>query len=162
MVLQYGASFASDVLAPTNASSDVVGCRWEEGRVTLPEVYASLWKIVQEQGWISTVAPLEMGGQGLPKVLGTALDEMITAGNPAFQTLVGLCRASANLLMHHGSQELKDTYVPKLLSGEWQGTMCLTEAGAGSDVGASRTRAQPVGPWPKRCQATSDSWSVSQ
>ncbi len=141
MVLEAGADFAREILAPTNAVSDAVGCRMEDGKVLIPEVFADVWQAMVEQGWVGLVAPVEAGGQGLPRVLSTAVDEMMIAANPAFQTYMGLSRAAANLLLRHGTPEMKEKYVPKLLTGEWQGTMCLTEAGAGTDVGASRTRA---------------------
>jgi len=144
MILEAGADFAREILAPTNAVSDAVGCKWEEGKVTIPEVFADVWQAMMEQGWISLVAPVEAGGQGLPHLLSTAVDEMMIAANPAFQTYMGLNRAAANLLLRHASDELKERYVPKLLTGEWQGTMCLTEPGAGTDVGASLTRARKL------------------
>ena len=145
MIVGAATDFATDVMAPSNRQADHEGCALVDGHVTVPSMYGDLWRQVSEQGWIGLVAPAEVGGQGLPKVMGTVVDELIIASHPAFHTYVGLCRAAANLLLHHGSQELKDAYVPKLISGEWQGTMCLTEAGAGSDVGASLSRATPVG-----------------
>lgn len=141
MIVGAAVDFATDVVAPTNRASDAEGCHLKDGHVTVPSMFGDLWKQVCEQGWIGLVAPAEVGGQALPKVIGTVVDELIIASNPAFHTYVGLCRAAANLLLHHASDALKEAYVAKLISGEWQGTMCLTEAGAGSDVGASVTRA---------------------
>ncbi len=154
MVLEAGADFAREILAPTNSASDTVGCRWDDGKVTIPEVFADVWQAMIEQGWVGLVAPVDQGGQGLPKVLSTAIDEMMIAANPAFQTYMGLSRAAANLLLRHGSPELQEKYVPRLITGEWQGTMCLTEAGAGTDVGASMTRATPVGDGTYKIQGT--------
>lgn len=145
MIIGAATDFATDVLAPTNRAADHEGCALVAGHVTVPSMYGDLWKQVSEQGWIGLVAPADFGGQGLPKLMGTVVDELIIASHPAFHTYVGLCRAAANLLLHHASEELQQAYVAKLISGEWQGTMCLTEAGAGSDVGASTTRATPVG-----------------
>lgn len=145
MILQAGADFASDVVAPSNRAGDLTGCRMEDGHVKVPDHYADVWNAIKESGWIGLVAPLEHGGQGLPKTISTAIDELIIGSNPALHTYLGLCRAAANLMIHHASPELIEAYVPRLISGEWQGTMCLTEAGAGSDVGASLTRAVPVG-----------------
>lgn len=145
MILQAGVDFASDVVAPSNRSGDLTGCKIEDGHVQVPEHYREVWNAIKEAGWIGLVAPTELGGQALPKTIGTAIDELVIGSNPALHTYLGLCRAASNLLVHHASQELIDTYVPRLISGEWQGTMCLTEAGAGSDVGASLTRAIPVG-----------------
>ncbi|MBI3269590.1 MAG: acyl-CoA dehydrogenase [Planctomycetes bacterium] len=154
MILEAGRDFTRDVAAPANVLGDRTGCKWDEGKVTIPQAYHEVWKGVREQGWIGLVAPTEAGGQQLPKVVGTAVDEMFIGANPAFHTYVGLCRAAANLLLHHGSRALIDAYVPKLLRGEWQGTMCLTEAGAGSDVGASLTRAWPAGNGAYRIKGT--------
>jgi alkylation response protein AidB-like acyl-CoA dehydrogenase len=145
MVLEYGASFASDVIAPSNAEGDRTGCVWQAGRVTVPRVFEPVWAALQEQGWMGLVGAPEFGGQGLPRMIGTAIDEMFIAANPAFHTYFALGRAAANLLIHHGRDEDRRIFAPKILSGEWQGTMCLTEAGAGSDVGASTTRALPAG-----------------
>ena len=145
MVVQYGADFSSDILAPTNKACDIIGCSWDNGKVTVPDVLVPVWQAISEQGWIGLVAPASVGGQGLPHVICSTIDEMMIAANPAFHTYVGLSRAAVNLLLRFGTESLKETYIPRLLSGEWQGTMCLTEAGAGSDVGASVTRATPVG-----------------
>jgi len=144
MILRLASEFACEVVGPTNVESDRKGCRWENGAVYVPESFARIWQTLREQGWIGTVAPTEYGGQGLPRVVGTAIDEMIIGANPAFHTYLNLCRAASNLLIGHGTKEIKSTFVPRLLSGEWQGTMCLTEAGAGSDVGASLSRAVPA------------------
>lgn len=145
MIIQLGSEFATEVVAPTNAVADRTGCRWENGKVSVPAVFHSVWKTLREQGWIGLTAPVAYGGQGLPRLLGIAVDEMIVGANPAFQTYAALCRAAANLLVHHASESIKRVFVPRIVSGEWQGTMCLTESGAGSDVGASLTRAIPAG-----------------
>ncbi len=145
MILRLASEFACEVVAPTNAESDRIGCRWENGTVYVPESFPRVWQTLREQGWIATVAPLEHGGQGLPYTVGTVIDEMIIGANPAFHTYLNLCKAASNLLLGHASEEIIRIFVPKLLAGEWQGTMCLTEAGAGSDVGASLTRAIPTG-----------------
>ena len=154
MILEAASDFASTIIAPVNAAGDRIGCSLEGREVKVPEVFRDAWTATCEQGWISLVAPQEYGGQGLPMVLGSAVDEMIIGANAAFHTFLGLCRAAANLLIHHADDELKATYVPHLLSGEWQGTMCLTEADAGSDVGASTTKAEPIGDGTYRIKGT--------
>jgi len=85
MILQAGADFTSEILAPTNAVSDVEGCKWEDGKVFVPEVFQAVWDAAIEQGWVGLVAPVEAGGQGIPHTVSTAVDEMMIAANPAFQ-----------------------------------------------------------------------------
>jgi alkylation response protein AidB-like acyl-CoA dehydrogenase len=144
-VLEMGAGFCTEFLQPINQSGDREGCtRHEDGSVSVakgyPEAYAQ-WKEM-ELGAMG--APEGMGGQELPQILVSAVDEMVIASCCAFHNYTGLTRACANMLARCASEEQKQTWGTKLVSCEWQGTMCLTEAGAGSDVGASRTKATHI------------------
>ena len=144
-VLDMGASFCTEFLQPINQSGDAQGCtRHEDGSVSVangyPEAYAQ-WK---EMELGAMKAPESMGGQELAQILVTAVDEMIIASCCAFHNYTGLTRACANMLSRCASEEQQQTWGRKLVSCEWQGTMCLTEAGAGSDVGASRTKATHI------------------
>lgn len=143
--LDAGAQFTGEFLAPINARGDKTGCkRHDDGSVTTAPGYREAMQQWREGGWGSMRAETEYGGQGLPQVLVTAIDELIIASCCAFHNYTGLTRACANMLLRRASKEQKETWARPLVSAEWQGTMCLTEAGAGSDVGASRTRAWPI------------------
>lgn len=136
------ATFVSEFLAPINAPGDKQGCRRNpDGTVTTAKGYREALDQWREGGWGGIRAPEELGGQGLPQVLTTAVDELIIASCCAFHNYTGLTRACANMLVRRANEEQKQTWARRLISAEWQGTMCLTESNAGSDVGASRTRA---------------------
>lgn len=140
--LDAGATFVSEFLAPINAPGDKQGCRRNpDGTVTTAKGYREALDQWREGGWGGIRAPEEHGGQGLPQVLTTAMDELIIASCCAFHNYTGLTRACANMLLRRASEEQKQTWARPLISAQWQGTMCLTESNAGSDVGASRTRA---------------------
>ncbi len=140
--LDAGATFVSEFLAPINAPGDKQGCRRNpDGTVTTARGYREALDQWREGGWGGIRAPEEHGGQGLPQVLTTAMDELIIASCCAFHNYTGLTRACANMLLRRASEEQKQTWARPLISAQWQGTMCLTESNAGSDVGASRTRA---------------------
>ncbi|RMG14052.1 MAG: acyl-CoA dehydrogenase [Planctomycetota bacterium] len=144
-LIDAGATFAAEFLAPINAEGDRVGCtRHEDGTVTTPPGYRRALDRWREDGWGGMPHPEELGGQGLPQVLVSAMDEMVIGSCCAFHNYTGLTRACANMLVRRGSPEQIETWAKPLISAEWQGTMCLTEADAGSDVGASRTRAVPI------------------
>ena len=143
-VLDMGSGFCTEFLQPINQSGDAEGCtRHEDGSVTVakgyPEAYAQ-WK---EMELGAMRAPESMGGQELAQILVSAIDEMIIASCCAFHNYTGLTRACANMLARCGSEEQQQTWGTKLVSCEWQGTMCLTEAGAGSDVIDSGARMAP-------------------
>ncbi len=143
--LDAGATFTREFLAPINRKGDAIGCtRHEDGSVTTAPGYKEALAQWAEGGWGGMGAPEELGGQGLPQVLVTAIDELVIASCCAFHNYSGLTRACANMLMRRASDAQKQTWAKPLISAAWQGTMCLTEAGAGSDVGASLTRATPL------------------
>ncbi|HEX7982447.1 MAG TPA: acyl-CoA dehydrogenase [Duganella sp.] len=140
-VLDQAGRFASEVLFPLNASGDRQGCSFDNGEVRTPDGYAGAYRQFQEAGWAALACDPAHGGQGLPHVLNCALQEMMISANHAWTMYPGLLHGAYACLKEHGSEELKRRYLPRLVSGEWLATMCLTEPQAGSDVGLLRTRA---------------------
>ena len=131
--------------APLNRVGDTQGARWDNGAVHLPQGYAETYRAFVEQGWNSVAGPVDFGGQGLPFTLATCVLETLGAANLGFTLLPILTVGAIEALDHHGSDAQKALYLAKLVSGEWSGTMNLTEPQAGSDVGALRTTATPIG-----------------
>jgi len=140
------AAFAAGEWAPLNRIGDIEGARLSDGIVTLPDGFAQAYAAYVEQGWNGIAAPAEFGGQGLPFTLATHVLESLGAANLAFTLLPILTTGAIEALQHHGSEEQKALYLPRLILGQWSGTMNLTEPQAGSDVGALRTTATPIGP----------------
>lgn len=133
--------FAAGEWAPLNRVGDLEGAKLENGVVTLPDGFAAAYEHYVEQGWNAISGPTEFGGQGLPFTLSCNVLENLGTANMAFNLLPMLSVGAIESLEHHGSPELQQKYLPKLVSGEWSGTMNLTEPQAGSDVGALRTTA---------------------
>jgi alkylation response protein AidB-like acyl-CoA dehydrogenase len=145
-MLDEAARVAKEILAPANAAGDQIGCKLDDdGNVIIPEAYAEPWKAMCEGGWFGAAAPQEFGGIGLPSAINIAIGEMFSGANAAFMMYPGLTIGAANLLGAYGADWMKDACLEKMYSGQWTGTMCLTEAGAGSAVGDSRTKATPTG-----------------
>jgi len=142
MVLDEAAKLAERVFYPCNKNGDEEGCRFEKGKVKVPESFHEAYRLYKEGGWLAMGESPDVGGQGLPTVLTSACTEMFGAANWSLQMYPGLTHGSARLLQAFGTPELQELYMQNLFSGEWTGTMCLTEPGAGSDVGALRTRAE--------------------
>lgn len=142
-VLNAAAQFAAQVLAPTNSSGDLAGCRYENGVVTTPSGYREAYSAYVEGGWSSLGCHPEDGGQGMPHVINAAVFEMLVAANHAWSMYPGLAYGAYECIRTHAAAELKQRYLPKLVSGEWLATMCLTESHAGSDLGLLGTRAEP-------------------
>ena len=143
-VLDEAAKFCEDVLTPLNRVGDKEGCkRHADGAVTTPTGFKDAYKRLTEGGWIGASAPAEFGGQGLPRVLSQAIGEFLVSANMAFAMYPGLTQGAAAALIVHGSPEQKALYLPKLISGEWTGTMNLTEPQCGTDLGLTRARAVP-------------------
>jgi alkylation response protein AidB-like acyl-CoA dehydrogenase len=142
MVLEQANKLATSAMFPTYSESDNEGCHLENGKVSVPKPFHELWRIWNEGGWRGLDLPQDMGGQGMPMVIGMAANEYFEAGNLAFQTLAAMTRGAALLIATHGTESQKKKYVDKILSGKWTGTMVLTEANAGSDVGATTTTAE--------------------
>ncbi|MEO8299764.1 MAG: acyl-CoA dehydrogenase family protein [Burkholderiales bacterium] len=142
-VLAEAGRFASEVLAPLNAPGDLEGCRWRDGQVTTPAGYREAYRAFVEGGWPALACDAASGGQGLPLLLNAALYEMLAAANHAWTMYPALLHGAYECLHAHATGMLRETYLPKVVSGEWLSTMCLTEAHAGSDLGLLRTRAEP-------------------
>jgi len=143
-VLEEGGKFASEVLYPLNAVGDQVGCkRNDDGTVTVPPGFKEAFDQFVAGGWTTLHAPEEFGGQDLPMVLSIAVEEYLTSANHAFNMYHGLTGAAVSAILAKGSEELKQKYVPKMVSGEWCGTMNLTEPHAGTDLGLIKTKAVP-------------------
>ena len=140
-VLAEAAKFCEDVLTPLNRVGDKEGCkRHGDGSVSTPTGFKDAYKRLTEGGWIGAAAPAEYGGQGLPVALSHAIGEFQCAANMAFAMYPGLTQGAAAAIAAHGSAEQKALYLPKLIAGEWTGTMNLTEPQCGTDLGLVRTR----------------------
>ncbi|MCC6855189.1 MAG: acyl-CoA dehydrogenase, partial [Microbacteriaceae bacterium] len=145
-LLDEAADFMSKVVAPTNRIGDKVGAQHDgKGNVTLPPEFKEAYDTYVESGWNTLQVPEQYGGGGFPSVVGLALQEMLQSSNMAFALCPLLTQGAIDALLHYGSDEQKNAYLPKMVSGEWTGTMNLTEPQAGSDVGALTTKAVPNG-----------------
>jgi len=144
-ILEEGAKFCEEVIHPLNAVGDREGCVLNDGVVTTPTGFADAYRRFAEGGWPALCADPEHGGQGLPLTIGVVLSEFIAGANMAFGMYSGLSRGAYEALAKHGTPEQKATYLPRLASGEWTGTMNLTEPHCGTDLGLMRTRAEPRG-----------------
>jgi len=144
-VLEGAGAFTTDVLAPLNRRGDLEGARYENGAVTAAPGFADAYRQFVEQGWNSLSADPEHGGQGLTKAMELAVFEMVHAANMAFGLCPMLTQAAIEALTLHGTERQKKLVLPKLVSGEWTGTMNLTEPQAGTDLAALTTRADPDG-----------------
>jgi alkylation response protein AidB-like acyl-CoA dehydrogenase len=142
-ILTEGARFAEEVLAPLNKVGDEHGCvRHEDGSVTTPPGFKEAYDQFREAGWTTLSNPVEYGGQGLPHVVATALNEYLVSANQAFEMYHGLTQGAIASILTKGSDEQKAKYIPKMVSGEWGGTMNLTEPHCGTDLGLLRTKAE--------------------
>jgi alkylation response protein AidB-like acyl-CoA dehydrogenase len=144
-ILEGAGGFAAGEFAPLNRDGDRIGAKWSPEGVTLPPGFREAYKAYVEGGWGTLAGPPDQGGQGLPLVLATVVMEDLGSANLAFSLVTMLSAGAVEALRHHGSPELQAQWLPRLISGEWTGTMNLTEPQAGSDVGALKSRAEPVG-----------------
>ncbi|WP_170529145.1 acyl-CoA dehydrogenase C-terminal domain-containing protein [Ruegeria arenilitoris] len=144
-VLEEAGKVAVNLLHPLNVVGDTEGCRLENGVVYTPTGFKDAFEQVKEGGWTGLDMPEEYGGQNMPYVLGTAVGEMFSAANQAFTMYQGLTHGAASAILAHGTDAQKDTYLPKMVSCEWTGTMNLTEPHCGTDLGLMRTKAEPQG-----------------
>ncbi len=141
-ILGEAAKLAEEVLQPLNRVGDLEGCkRADDGSVTTPKGFKEAFRQVAEGGWLGLSVPAEYGGQGLPVTLSQAVNEFQISANMAFSMYGGLTMGATAALLVHGSDEQKKTYVPKMVAGEWTGTMNLTEPHCGTDLGLLRTKA---------------------
>jgi alkylation response protein AidB-like acyl-CoA dehydrogenase len=145
MVLTECAKFCESELAPLNQSGDREGCQWQDGNVTTPTGFKQAYQHYVEGGWQGISHPVEYDGQGLPQSIGLIRTEMIGTANWSWSMYPGLSLGAMNTLIEHGSESQKNIYLAKLTQGTWSGTMCLTEAQCGSDLGLIRTKAEPSG-----------------
>lgn len=142
-VLEGAGAFAAGEWAPLDRAGDTVGAQWSPEGVTMPDGYRAAYQAYVEGGWGTIGSPEAYGGQGLPFALSTAVLETLGSANMGFALCPTLTVGAIESLMHHGTPEQQAAYLPKLATGEWTGTMNLTEPQAGSDVGALKTKAEP-------------------
>jgi acyl-CoA dehydrogenase len=144
-ILDASAQFTGEVLAPLNSVGDAQGSQWSDGSVTTPDGWKDAYQQFIENGWGSLAFSVEYGGQGLPMCVAAAVQEMWHSSNMSFGLCPLLSQGAVDAIEHHASDELKSTYLPKMVEGAWSGTMNLTEPQAGSDLAAIRTTADPEG-----------------
>ncbi|WP_434561963.1 acyl-CoA dehydrogenase C-terminal domain-containing protein [Pseudomonas sp. R1-6] len=142
-ILEEGARFCENVLAPLNRPGDEEGCHFDNGVVTTPTGFRQAFAQYVEGGWHGLAADPAYGGQGLPSSLGLVISEMIGSSNTSWGMYPGLTHGAMSAIHAHGTEEQKQTYLSKLTAGQWTGTMCLTEAHCGTDLGIIKTRAVP-------------------
>lgn len=142
-IIEEGAKFAENVLAPLNQSGDEEGCKWSEDGVTTPSGFVDAYKQYVDNGWPALAADPEYGGQGLPDMMGIVLNELSGSANWSWSMYPGLSHGAINTVEAHGDEQQKQVYLRKMVEGAWTGTMCLTESHCGSDLGLLRTKAEP-------------------
>lgn len=142
-VIDEAGKLAETLIAPNCRAADEEGVSFQDGRVTTPQGYREQFKQLAEGGWVGVTANPEYGGMGLPKSISAQYEEMLCAADISFSLYPGLTAGAIMTLDLHGSDKLKSTYLPKLIAGEWTGTMCLTEPHAGTDLGIIRSKASP-------------------
>ena len=143
LILDQAAHFCEEELLPINQTGDGEGCKFKKGKVVTPNGFKKAYREFVANGWQSATLSKKYGGQGLPYVLGTFLDEIMSSSNMSFGNFPGLTANAFAAIEKSGSEELKDLYLPKLATGEWSGTMNLTEPQCGTDLGLTRTMALP-------------------
>ncbi len=142
-VLEAAGKVASEVLAPLNKSGDAQGCVLENGVVRTPDGFDKAFAAMKDGGWTALDCDPEYGGQGMPYVLATAVGEMFVSANMAFNMYQGLTHGAYSAIHAHGTDAQKATYLPKMVTCDWTGTMNLTEPHCGTDLGMMRTKAEP-------------------
>jgi hypothetical protein len=142
-IIEEGARFAENVVAPLNRNGDEEGCHWSAEGVATPAGFKEAYRQYVDNGWPALSAETEYGGQGMPSMLGIMMNELAGTANWSWVMYPGLSLGAVNTVEAHGDAEQKQKYLTKLVSGEWTGTMCLTESQCGSDLGLLRTKAEP-------------------
>ncbi len=143
MIIDQVAEIAEDVWFPSNQIGDQVGAKFKDGEVTLPPEFHDAIDAIRDTGLVTLFAHPEYGGMGFPTAFEVLGDEVMCATNMSLATMTGLTKGAYRCIHQYGSDELKSLYLPKMVSGEWFGTMCLTEAHCGTDLGLLRTKAKP-------------------
>ncbi len=144
-IIDEAAKFSEQVLAPLRQPGDEEGCQWSEEGVTTPSGFTNAYKLYIDGGWPGLSMPEEFGGQGLPSSIDAIVSELLGQANHAWSMYPGLSAGCRETLIAHGTAQLKQTFLPKLVSGHWTGTMCLTEPQCGSDLSFLKTKAQDNG-----------------
>jgi len=142
-ILEEGAKVCEEVLFPLNQSGDEEGCHFDNGKVTTPKGFKEAYETYTQGGWTALSADPNYGGMGMPHLWNFVFMEMVCSANMSFGMYPGLSEGAYRALLHHGSDELKQLYLPKMVTGEWSGTMCLTEPHCGTDLGLIRSKAIP-------------------
>lgn len=143
--LEEAGRFIGEIIAPTNRIGDEVGSQWVAGDVITPDAFKEAWGRYVDAGWPAVTGPVEFGGHGFPHVVGFAVTEMLVTANLALSLCPMLTGSAVTLLRDHGSDDQREQYLERLVTGAWTGTMVLSEPDAGSDLGAVRTTAEPAG-----------------
>ncbi|RUO32970.1 acyl-CoA dehydrogenase C-terminal domain-containing protein [Aliidiomarina soli] len=142
-ILEEAAKVTEGLIAPNARNADEQGVSYRDATVTTPDGYKEAFRQLAEGGWVGVTANPELGGMGLPKVISAQYEEMMCAADISFSLYSGLTAGAIIALDSHASDEIKQTYIPRMAAGEWTGTMCLTEPHAGTDLGIIRTKAEP-------------------
>lgn len=142
-MLDEAVKVARDVLAPISLEGDEVGAQWDAGKVTMPPGVKEAFEVLKENQYVGMAMSEEYGGMDVPQMIFTAVQDLFVGSNPAMSLTPMLTTGAGHLIEVFGSDELKKIYIEKMYSGEWTGTMCLTEPGAGTDVGNSKAKAYP-------------------
>ena len=142
-ILEEASKVATNILLPINRSGDEEGCTYENGVVRTPSGFKEAYDAFREGGWTALGSDPEWGGQGAPHALGKLTEEMFSAANVSFSLYPGLTHGATTAIEGHASEDLKRRFLPNMTSGQWSGTMCLTESHSGTDLGLLRTRAVP-------------------
>ncbi|HEX4858961.1 MAG TPA: acyl-CoA dehydrogenase [Usitatibacteraceae bacterium] len=142
-ILAEAGKFSAEVVAPINRSGDTEGAKWKDGAVTTAKGFREVYQQYVEGGWSGLAGPVEFGGQGLPHLVAIPVSEMLGSASMAFKLCPLLTNGAVDALMTHAGQEVKEKFLPKMVAGEWTGTMNLTEPQAGSDLALVRSKATP-------------------
>ncbi|GAA6185545.1 acyl-CoA dehydrogenase C-terminal domain-containing protein [Aliiglaciecola sp. NS0011-25] len=143
-IIEEAAKFSENVISPLNAVGDQVGCKWSADGVTTPTGFKAAYQQYCKGGWPSLAMPEQYGGQGLPESMNIIVNELVCSGSVAWSGYPGLREGAIKTLVSYGSETLKNTFLPNLVSGKWTGTMCLTESHCGTDLGQLKTKATPI------------------
>jgi alkylation response protein AidB-like acyl-CoA dehydrogenase len=142
-ILEEAAKVTGQLIAPLSRDGDEQGARWQDGAVSTPEGFREAWATYVQGGWVGLSGNPQYGGMGMPKMLGIAFEEMLYGADSSFSLYSALTAGACLAIDAHADEELRNTYLPPMYEGRWAGSMCLTEAHAGSDLGLIRTRAEP-------------------